>query len=64
MANQRRSISAAVSLMTLGALAAADELRVGEPYPDIRLPTVDGKETLSVSSFRGKKLLLVEFASW
>ncbi len=32
--------------------------------PDLRLPTIDGSETISLSDFRGTKLLLIEFASW
>ena len=47
----------------LVAAAAPSAQSVGEPYPDLRLPTLEG-ETLSISSLRGKKLLLIEFASW
>ena len=36
---------------------------VGKPYPPTRLPTLDGK-TLDLRSLRGKKVLLIEFASW
>lgn len=36
---------------------------VGQYYPDFRLPTLDGEIT-SLSSFRGKKVLLIQFASW
>lgn len=37
---------------------------VGEAYPALRLPTIDGKQTLDLRQLRGKKLLLIEFASW
>lgn len=46
------------------AAARAGEIGVGKPYPEIRLPTVEGDRTLSLSSFRGRKVLLIEFASW
>ena len=42
---------------------ARPPLTVGEPLPDLRLPTIEG-ETLALSSYRGQKLLLIEFASW
>jgi len=37
---------------------------VGELYPDLKLPSLRDGKPLSLSSFRGKKVLLVEFASW
>ena len=42
----------------------AGSVVVGEPLPDLRLPTLDRKGAVRLSSFRGKKLLLIEFASW
>ncbi|MEM7306404.1 MAG: hypothetical protein AAF682_07035 [Planctomycetota bacterium] len=36
---------------------------IGEPLPDLRLPTIDG-DTLALSDLRGKKVILIEFASW
>ena len=37
---------------------------VGDFFPDVELPTIDGSETLRLSSFEGQRLLLIEFASW
>ncbi len=37
---------------------------LGELYPPIVLPSLDGKRTLALPQFAGKKLLLVQFASW
>ncbi len=37
---------------------------VGQALPDVRLPTLDREGAVRLSSFRGKKLLLIEFASW
>lgn len=36
----------------------------GAAIPDLELPRVDGDGTVSLASFRGKKLLLIQFASW
>lgn len=38
-------------------------MEVGQYFPDFRLPTLDGEIT-SLSSFRGRKILLIQFASW
>ncbi len=37
---------------------------VGKIHPDFKLPSIDGDKTISLSDFRGKKVLLVHFASW
>jgi hypothetical protein len=37
---------------------------VGEPLPSLRLPTIDGTDTVDLASLRGTRLLLIEFASW
>jgi len=37
---------------------------VGQLFPDLELPTVDGKSTVRLSELRGRRLLLIEFASW
>lgn len=37
---------------------------VGEYHPQIVLPTIEHDRVLALSSFRGKKVLLVHFASW
>ncbi len=39
------------------------EPRVGEPFPDLALPTLEGS-VQSISDFRGQKLILHVFASW
>jgi hypothetical protein len=38
--------------------------RVGQPHPDFVLPSITDREPVSLSQFRGKKVLLVHFASW
>jgi hypothetical protein len=36
----------------------------GDPYPSYLLPSLRGGDPLSVAHFRGKKVLLLQFASW
>ena len=52
-------------LASMGAPAAhAGDVDVGDPHPEIRLPTIDGRETVSLDALRGTKVLLIQFASW
>ena len=44
--------------------ALAQEPKVGELHPEIRLPTLDGSRTVSLRALRGKRVLLLQFASW
>ena len=38
--------------------------KVGQRHPDFTLPTIDGRAPVSLSDFRGKKVRLIQFASW
>lgn len=38
--------------------------RTGQPHPDFTLPSVADGEPVSLSQFRGKKVLLIHFSSW
>ena len=44
--------------------AAGYSPRVGQPHPDFVLPAIADRQPVSLSQFRGKKVLLVHFASW
>jgi hypothetical protein len=37
---------------------------VGKPHPEIVLPRIDNGESVSLAAYRGKKVLLIHFASW
>jgi hypothetical protein len=54
--------------MILGATsrdsAASYAPKVGEKHPDFTLPTIGDRTPVSLSDFRGKKVLLIQFASW
>ena len=47
-----------VSVLSLSAVAAA--LEIGDKAPDFTLPSTTG-EKVSLSQFRGKKMILVQF---
>ena len=35
-----------------------------QPHADFVLPRIDNREPVALSQFRGKKVLLIHFASW
>ena len=49
---------------TSRASAASYAPKVGERHPDFTLPTIGDRTPMSLSDFRGKKVLLIHFASW
>jgi hypothetical protein len=38
--------------------------QVGQPHTDFILPSIEDGKPLQLSSYRGKKVLLMHFASW
>ena len=40
------------------------ELKVGQPFPNVVLPSLSDGSPLSVKTFRGQKLILHIWASW
>jgi len=44
--------------------AASYEAKVGQRHPDFTLPRIDDRSPVSLSDFRGKKVLLIQFSSW
>ncbi len=57
------AISVSVALGT-GASAQSPQFEVGQPFPDIVLPSLEDGRPTSIADFRGKKLILHVFASW
>ena len=43
---------------------AASRFQVGEKFPDIVLPALEDGRPLSLTDFRGEKIILHIFASW
>ena len=58
------AICGALLSMNADAAAAGYLPRVGSPHADFTLPDIDTQEPVSLSQFRGKKVLLIHFASW
>jgi hypothetical protein len=48
----------------LPATAAPYAPKVGQRHPDFTLPDLATGKPASLSDFRGKKVLLIHFASW
>jgi hypothetical protein len=48
----------------LSANATEVPVRVGEPFPSLVLPSLADGSPLSIEQFRGRKVLLHQFASW
>lgn len=46
------------------ALGEPPALEVGQPFPEIVLPSMEDGEPMSIANFRGKKVVLHVFASW
>ena len=55
-----------VVLTSLGIPAAAETYspRVGERHLNFTLPAIDDGRPLSLEQLRGRKVLLIQFASW
>lgn len=54
---------AAFTLMTGLVNSPAAELNVGQPFPSIAFPDLDGAPK-SIADFQGRKTILHIFASW
>jgi peroxiredoxin len=63
---QRCLTSVALALILAGGLQAEENYapQVGQRHPNITLPTIHDGSAVSLSDFRGKKVLLIHFASW
>ena len=59
----------AVTLIALIIASASAQRRsrgvpIGSSFPDIKLPALADGKPMSIADFRGKKVLLLTFASW
>ena len=71
MKSARRVVLSLAPLVALAAGSAGAEedppatgTEVGQVHPDVRLPEVDGSGVRRLSDLRGRKVLLLHFASW
>ena len=63
------SLAAVLATWLLAGLLLAPSARAEEPvrgraHPPLRLPRIDGEGTLDLHALRGRKVLLIQFASW
>lgn len=68
------AVSVATLLLVTSAISVASQspseaapggpFEVGRAFPDVVLPAADDGQPLSISRFRGRKVLLHIFASW
>ena len=62
-----RPMALASSVALLLSVASAQENfapKDGEVFPEMSFPTLAGEGFASLADFRGKKVLLMQFASW
>lgn len=66
MIGDLRAVGAGALLLLAPSLAAQDRMvpEEGEPFPEIAFPTLDGGGLATMKEFRGRKILLMQFASW
>ena len=52
------------ALLTPGTAEAGEGFEVGDRFPEIVLPSLEGGEPMSITSFRGHRVALHVWASW
>ena len=60
----RLLVLSGILLIASPMFAATYSPRVGEAHPDFILPRIDNAEPIRLSHLRGRRVLLVHFASW
>ncbi len=60
----RATALAATLLLTPAAALASPIFEVGQPFPDLTLPSLHDGRPLRVADFRGQRVILQVFASW
>lgn len=45
-------------------VSLGQKVKVGDPAPDFTVPLLDGKRTVRLSDFRGRRVLIFTWASW
>lgn len=60
----RHSLLAVPAAVLLCQFAVGQSPRVGDRHPDFTLPDIADGKPKSLADFRGKKVLLIQFASW
>ena len=58
------AVAAALILPSVDSAATESGLQVGDPFPELVLPSLANGEPMSITAFRGRKLVLHVWASW
>ena len=58
------TISALAAMLCVTPTAASADLKEGQAFPTLVLPSLDQGKALSIVDFRGRKIALHVFASW
>jgi len=61
---QMAVISLLFTIAPITAQAQLGRIEVGKPFPGERFPALKDGRPMSLSAFRGKRVLLLVFASW
>ena len=57
-------LGGALTLVATPTLAETSNPKVGERHVNFTLPAIDDGRPISLEQLRGKKVLLIQFASW
>ena len=60
----RLALTSVLALLSSAGQAASYDPHVGRRHPDFTLPDIRDGKAVSLSQFHGKKVLLIQFASW
>ena len=58
------AISGLAAMACFTPTAASADLKEGQAFPPLVLPSLDEGKALSIADFRGRKIALHVFASW
>jgi len=53
-----------MACLTNPTLSPAQGVKVGEPAPDFAVASLDGRSTIHLSDFRGRRVLIFTWATW
>jgi peroxiredoxin len=53
-----------MACLTNPPLSRAQAMKVGEPAPDFAVASLDGRSTIRLSDFRGRRVLIFTWATW
>ncbi len=59
-----RSFILTLAVLVCGRFASGDGPKVGERHADFVLANIADAKPVALSDFRGKKVVLIQFASW